>query len=197
MATQSVRDKMREDKKTQFNIWLPKETATHLKALRERTGKAYPLLLADALAALENTLSGEPAEPEPSPAPVADNELLQRLAALEASSSAWVPAHEQHEFQIDLLKHWQRDFEGRLSALESGLAASRLEPLPTPLVEPEPAKIADSAPSAPIENAIAELKRQGLGPQAATDELNRRGYRTGKGTLLQRGYVSSLLKRLG
>jgi hypothetical protein len=64
------------------------------------------------------------------------------------------------------------------------------------LVEPEPAKIADSAPSTPIESAAAELKRQGLGPQAVADELNRRGYRTSKGTPLQRGYVGNLLKRV-
>lgn len=114
-----------------------------------------------------------------------------------SSGSDWVPAFEQHEIEIDSLKYWQKDFEARLSGLEARLTASLPEPLVIPLLEAEAAEIADSAPSTPIENAIAELKRQGLGPQAAADELNRRGYRTSNGTLLQRGYVSSLLKRSG
>lgn len=113
------------------------------------------------------------------------------------SGSDWVSAHEQNAFAIELLQHWQKDFEARLSALEAGRQPALPEPLPVPLLEPEPAKIADSAPSTPIESVVAELKRQGLGPQGVADELNRRGYRTGKGTLLQRGYVSSLMKRVG
>ena len=168
MATQSVRDKMREDQKQQFNVWLPKATAAHLKLLSKRTGLAYPALITDALQALENALSGEPAEPEPAPS-AADNELLQRLAALEASSSAWVPAHEQHDFQIDLLRHWQKDFEGRLSALESRLTAQSPEPLPIPSPELNPAEIAVSVAVAAVfgEASLA----QSIAPSAVSPEL--------------------------
>jgi hypothetical protein len=146
MATQSTRDKMREDERRQFNVWLRKETALHLKNLRERTGMAYPALIAAALTALENALSGEPAQP----APAADNELLSRLATLESSSSAWVPGHEQLAFEIGLLQHWQRDFEGRLSALESRRQPSLPEPLPTPSLEPNAAEIAVSVAVAAV-----------------------------------------------
>ena len=89
MATQSVRDKMRGDQKKQLNVWLTKATATHLKLLSTRTGKAYPALITDALQALERSLSGEPAELEPSP-PATGNwsEILTRLTALESCLAA-------------------------------------------------------------------------------------------------------------
>lgn len=89
MATQSVRDKMREDEKQQFNIWLTKATATRLKLLSKRTGKAYPALIADALQALESALSGEPAEPKPAQSATGNlSELLPRLAVLESRLTA-------------------------------------------------------------------------------------------------------------
>lgn len=49
----------------------------------------------------------------------------------------------------------------------------------------------------PIREAIAELYRKGKTPQQATDELNRRGYRTKNNTPIQRGWVGNVMKGLG
>lgn len=61
--------------------------------------------------------------------------------------------------------------------------------LPTPAIPKQPLP--------PIESAIKELGRQGYRQQAIAHELNRRGYRTSTGTMIQRGYVGNVLKRLG
>ena len=67
------------------------------------------------------------------------------------------------------------------------------EAVPIPSI---PSKPIDQ-PLPPIESAIKELGRQGYRQQAIAHELNRRGYRTANGTLIQRGYVGNRLKSLG
>jgi hypothetical protein len=48
----------------------------------------------------------------------------------------------------------------------------------------------------PIKEVISGLNRQGLTPQQAADELNRRGYRTKNNTLIKRGWVGNTMKGL-
>ena len=135
MATQSVRDKMRGDQKKQINIWLTKATATHLKLLSKRTGKAYPALITDALVALENALSGEPAEPEPSPAQIdkAMQPVLSHLMALES----------------------------RLTALES---RPLITPSPGPEAAEMAVSVAASAPSSEWSAQSADISDTGFTP---------------------------------
>jgi hypothetical protein len=64
----------------------------------------------------------------------------------------------------------------------------------TPIAEvPEPP---EAPPLADIDDVITGLWRKGLGPQAIADELNKIGYRTKTGTLIQRGWVGNAIKRL-
>jgi hypothetical protein len=81
--------------------------------------------------------------------------LTYQLGAVAQSSagSDWVKAHEENSFAIELLQHWQRDFEGRLSALESRRQPSLPQSLPLPTPEPEPAKIAVSVAVAAVPGA--------------------------------------------
>ena len=75
---------------------------------------------------------------------------------------------------------------------------SAIEALPEEEAAPFPSiSSLPEQPLPPIETAIKELGRQGHGQQAIAHELNRRGYRTVNGTLIQRGYVGNRLKSLG
>lgn len=84
----------------------------------------------------------------------------------------------------DLNEKW----EARITALESQLNTEPLSDY-TPIVD-------SNLDLPPINIAIAELKAAGFKPQAVADELNSRGYRTRKGTPIQRGYVNNIMKRV-
>lgn len=48
----------------------------------------------------------------------------------------------------------------------------------------------------PISDLIADLKKSGLNAQAIADELNKREYKTSRGTPFQRNYVGKLMRSI-
>ena len=78
MATIKQRDKMRSDGRRQFNIWLDADTSERMKRLSERTGKAYPALIADAVMALETALSVDTA-PDTAPESAGLHDIVAEL----------------------------------------------------------------------------------------------------------------------
>lgn len=86
--------------------------------------------------------------------------------------------------------------EPKLAEIGSCAAVEALPENPA-VVEKESTPSSPILPLPPIESALKELGQQGHGQQAIAKELNRRGYRTANGTLIQRGYVGNVLKRMG
>jgi hypothetical protein len=97
---------MSEKSKVVLNLTVAREARQRLEALAAESGWPMGRVLEQAILAFQ---LGAVAQP--------------------SAGSDWVKAHEQHEFEIELLKHWQRDFESRLSALESAIAAQSTQPL--------------------------------------------------------------------